>query len=66
MTGTIKKLISERNFGFIRAENGQEVFFHASAVAQSGFACMSGSSKWRMSGNTFFTGSHTEKRPKSS
>lgn len=37
MTGTIKKLIAERHFGFIRAENGQEVFFHASAVSQNEF-----------------------------
>ena len=40
MTGTIKKLISERNFGFIHAENGQDVFFHASAVAQGDFASL--------------------------
>ena len=38
MTGKIKKLISDRNFGFIRAETGQEVFFHASAVAETAFA----------------------------
>ncbi|HZS49586.1 MAG TPA: cold shock domain-containing protein [Bryobacterales bacterium] len=40
MSGTIKKLIAERNFGFIRAENGQDVFFHASAVQQNGFASL--------------------------
>ena len=40
MTGTIKKLIPERKFGFIHAENGQEVFFHASAVAQGGFTSL--------------------------
>ena len=37
MSGTIKKLIAERHFGFIRAENGQEVFFHSSGVSQNGF-----------------------------
>jgi CspA family cold shock protein len=37
MTGTIKRLIADRNFGFIRAENGQEVFFHASAVSSNEF-----------------------------
>ena len=37
MTGTIKKLITERRFGFIRGENGQEVFFHSSAVSQNEF-----------------------------
>ena len=37
MTGTIKRLVSERRFGFIRTEEGQEVFFHASAVSGSDF-----------------------------
>lgn len=41
MTGKIKKLVAERNFGFIQAEGGQEVFFHASAVAQHAFADLS-------------------------
>ncbi len=27
-TGTIKKLVSERGFGFIAAEDGKEYFFH--------------------------------------
>jgi CspA family cold shock protein len=40
MTGTIKKLIADRHFGFIRTETGQEVFFHASAVAQNAFASL--------------------------
>ena len=40
MTGTIKKLIADRSFGFIRAENRQEVFFHASAVAGNTFASL--------------------------
>ncbi len=31
--GTIKKLVSDRGFGFIRMENGQEVFFHATGMA---------------------------------
>jgi cold shock protein len=32
MEGTIKRLIRDRGFGFIRAEDGQEVFFHRSAL----------------------------------
>ena len=32
-TGTIKKLVSERGFGFITADDGKEYFFHRSAVA---------------------------------
>jgi cold shock protein len=32
-TGTIKKLVSERGFGFITADDGKDYFFHRSAVA---------------------------------
>ena len=28
-TGTIVRLIRDRGFGFIRMENGEEIFFHA-------------------------------------
>ena len=31
-TGTIKKLVSERGFGFIAAEDGKEFFFHRSGT----------------------------------
>lgn len=30
--GTIKKLVSDRGFGFIAGEDGKEVFFHRSQV----------------------------------
>ena len=32
MKGTIKRLIRERGFGFISAEDGREIFFHSSAL----------------------------------
>ncbi len=32
MKGEIKKLIRDRGFGFIRAEDGNEVFFHHSSL----------------------------------
>ncbi len=32
MKGKIKRLIRERGFGFITAENGKEIFFHRSAL----------------------------------
>lgn len=31
-TGTIKKVVADRGFGFIVAEDGKEYFFHRSAV----------------------------------
>jgi len=31
--GTIKRLVSDKGFGFIMAESGQEYFFHQSACA---------------------------------
>jgi cold shock protein len=32
MTGSVKKVVSERGFGFIAAEDGQEYFFHRSGL----------------------------------
>lgn len=34
-TGTIKKVVSERGFGFIAAEDGEEYFFHRSGFIPS-------------------------------
>ena len=34
-TGTIKKLVSDRGFGFITAEDGKDYFFHRDGLAQS-------------------------------
>ncbi len=34
-TGTVKKLVSERGFGFISADDGKDYFFHRSALAPS-------------------------------
>ena len=31
-TGTIKKLVADRGFGFIAAEDGKEFFFHRSGT----------------------------------
>jgi CspA family cold shock protein len=31
-TGSIVRLVRDRGFGFIRTEDGQEVFFHATGV----------------------------------
>lgn len=39
-TGTIKKLVRERGFGFIQGQDGVEFFFHRSALAGEGFATL--------------------------
>jgi CspA family cold shock protein len=35
--GTIKKLVSDRGFGFIAQSDGSELFFHRSQVLDGGF-----------------------------
>ncbi len=35
--GTIKKLMRDRGFGFIRTEDGKEVFFHRSECQELDF-----------------------------
>jgi len=37
LKGKIKRLIRERGFGFIIAEDGNEVFFHRSALEKESF-----------------------------
>ncbi len=37
MNGTIKRLVSEKGFGFIAAGDGTEYFFHRSACSQIPF-----------------------------
>jgi len=34
-TGTIKRVISDRGFGFIGGEDGKEYFFHRNELAES-------------------------------
>lgn len=34
-TGTVKKLISDRGFGFITGEDGKDYFFHRDSLEQS-------------------------------
>ena len=36
-TGTIKKLVQDKGFGFIQAPDGGDVFFHHSCVADQQF-----------------------------
>ncbi len=37
MQGTIKRVMRDRGFGFIRTSDGQEVFFHRKALQQMAF-----------------------------
>ena len=37
MNGTIKRLVSEKGFGFVAAADGNGYFFHQSAVADGAF-----------------------------
>ncbi len=37
MTGTIKRLVSDKGFGFIAAGDGTEYFFHQSACTDAPF-----------------------------
>jgi cold shock protein len=43
-TGTIKKLVSDRGFGFIAAEDGKEYFFHRSGT-EGDFDSLNGGEK---------------------
>jgi CspA family cold shock protein len=36
-TGTIKRLVSDKGFGFIASGDGKEYFFHQSACTQTPF-----------------------------
>lgn len=37
MQGTIKRIVRDRGFGFIRSSEGQEIFFHRSSLQQLNF-----------------------------
>lgn len=37
MRGTIKRLVSDKGFGFVQAEDGTEYFFHQSACTDVRF-----------------------------
>lgn len=37
MTGTIKRIVHDKGYGFVRTPQGLEYFFHRSAVPQGGF-----------------------------
>lgn len=37
VTGTIKRIVSDKGFGFVAAPDGSEYFFHQSACTQTSF-----------------------------
>ncbi len=36
-TGSIVRIVRDRGFGFIRTDDGQEIFFHATSVPAGNF-----------------------------
>ena len=40
MKGTIKRMVSDKGFGFVLAEDGNEYFFHKSACTSTPFDSM--------------------------
>jgi CspA family cold shock protein len=44
-TGTIKKLVSDRGFGFISDTDGREVFFHRNSLVDVEFGSLTASQK---------------------
>ena len=40
MNGTIKRMVSDKGFGFVLAEDGNEYFFHQSACTRTPFDSM--------------------------
>ena len=39
-TGTIKRLMRDKGFGFLASQDGQEYFFHQSACADAPFSSL--------------------------
>ena len=37
LNGTIKRLVSDKGFGFVAAQDGKEYFFHQSACVDASF-----------------------------
>ena len=37
MNGTVKKIVSDKGFGFIKGEDGKEYFFHRSSLKNADF-----------------------------
>ncbi len=42
MTGQIVRLVRDRGFGFIRAQDGQDVFFHRTELQEASFDALRG------------------------
>lgn len=40
LKGTVKRLVGDKGFGFVLAEDGTEYFFHQSACADTSFSSL--------------------------
>jgi cold shock protein len=58
MNGTIKRLVSDKGFGFVAAADGNEYFFHQSACVDGGF------DQLREGQSVTFTTGHGPKGPR--
>ena len=63
-TGTIKKVVSDRGFGFIAAEDGKEYFFHRDGLTSSlDFDRLAGGEKVQFDDRAEPQGRSREERP---
>ena len=58
MQGTIRKVIHDRGFGFIHADDGREIFFHHTSLRQLDFESL------KEGQNVEFDVEHGEKGPR--
>jgi len=64
MQGTVTTLVAERGFGFIAADNGQDVFFHRSALIGTDFDDIAEGSRLEFEIKAHAEGDEDDERPR--